>query len=110
MKHYNHIANQGKAANEKAYTAWLESHEPAVIHAANLARANLRRRKVKGGYNQLQDPRLVKGRRTPYAIFTRARFATGDLKGLKIGEAGQLIGREWKGLSASEKKVRHLPS
>ena len=30
---------------------------------------------------------------------------SGDLRGLKVGEAGKLIGREWKAFSASEKKV-----
>ena len=31
---------------------------------------------------------------------------SGDFKGLKIPEAARLAGREWKGLSADEKKVR----
>ena len=30
---------------------------------------------------------------------------SGDFKGLKVAEAARLAGREWKGLSASEKKV-----
>lgn len=30
---------------------------------------------------------------------------SGDFRGLKVAEAAKLIGREWKGLSASEKKV-----
>ena len=32
---------------------------------------------------------------------------SGDLRGLKLGEAAKLIGREWKGLTAAEKKVCH---
>lgn len=30
---------------------------------------------------------------------------SGDYRGLKLGEAAKLVGREWKALSASEKKV-----
>lgn len=30
---------------------------------------------------------------------------SGDLRGLKVTESAKLIGREWKSLSASEKKV-----
>ncbi len=37
--------------------------------------------------------------------FYKDRYATGDFKGLKAPEAARLAGREWKALSASEKKV-----
>lgn len=30
---------------------------------------------------------------------------SGDFRGLKVAEAAKLAGREWQGLSASEKKV-----
>ena len=30
---------------------------------------------------------------------------SGDLRALKVGEAAKLLGREWKGLTADEKKV-----
>ena len=57
------------------------------------------------GYYALHDHRQVKGIMPAYAVFNAERFATGDFKGLKVPEAGKLIGREWKGLSADAKKV-----
>lgn len=53
----------------------------------------------------LQDDRQVKGPRYPYNLFFQQRMQSGDLKGLKLSEAAKLIGREWKGLTADEKKV-----
>ncbi|KAL6717837.1 hypothetical protein ACLMJK_003922 [Lecanora helva] len=103
LEHYNHIANQNKAANQKAYRQWIESHTPAVIHLANVARKNLRRRGLKG-YYLLQDDRLVKRNNSSFSIFFQQRYSTGDFKGLKASEAAKLASREWKALSASEKK------
>lgn len=37
--------------------------------------------------------------------FNKDRFASGDFKGVKAIEAAKLAGREWRALSASEKKV-----
>jgi len=53
----------------------------------------------------LQDYRQVKGARAAYIFFSKDRFDSGDFKGLKAPEAAKLAGREWKALSASEKKV-----
>ena len=103
LKHYNHLANQNKAANDTAYRQWIESHTPTVIHEANLARQHLKRLGVHA--TPLQDHRQVKGLRTTYTYFYQSRMQTGDFRGLKVSEAAKLIGREWKGLSASEKKV-----
>lgn len=102
-KHYNHLANQNKAANATAYRQWIESHTPTIIHDANLARQHLRRLGVSAP--QLQDDRQVKGPRGPFTWFHQERLQSGDLRGLKIAEAAKLTGREWKALSASEKKV-----
>lgn len=102
-KHYNHLANQNKAANATAYRQWIESHTPTIIHEANLARQHLRR--LGGRVSQLQDHRQVKGLRGPFTWFHQERRQSGDLRGLKVGEAAKLTAREWKALSASEKKV-----
>lgn len=102
LEYYNHLANQNKAANDTAYRQWVESHTPAVIHGANLARLHLRR--LGDSAPQLQDHRQVKGLRVSYNFFYKERMLSGDLRGLKVGEAGKLIGREWKAFSASEKK------
>ncbi|MCJ1459933.1 hypothetical protein MMC28_010312 [Mycoblastus sanguinarius] len=103
LEHYNHIANQNKAAKAAAYRQWIESHTPIVIYAANLARAALKKRGVKG-FLKLQDDRLVRGRANIYAYFLKERFDSGDFRGLKLPEAARLVAREWKALSASEKK------
>lgn len=102
-KHYNHLANQNKVANANSYRQWIESHTPAIIHEANLARLRLKRLGVNAP--QLQDHRQVKGLRVSYNFFYQERMQSGDLRGLKIGEGAKLLGREWKALSASEKKV-----
>ena len=104
-QHYNHIVNQNRAKNETAYRQFIESHTPAVIRAANNARLNLRRRKVRGFQKQLQDHRQVKSPRSSYISFYQERMATGDFRGLKMPEATKLASREWKALSEAEKKV-----
>ena len=53
----------------------------------------------------LQDHRQVKRQASSYLYFHLQRLHSGAFKGLKIPEAAKLVGREWKGLSASEKKV-----
>lgn len=64
------------------------------------------RRKTKGRHwAKLVDERLVKGLRTQYNQFYTERYKSGDYKGMNVGEAGKLIGAEWRALSASEKKV-----
>lgn len=65
---------------------------------------------MKGYTSKLQDHRQVRGRRNTFAYFSKDRHATGDLKGLKIAEAARLCSREWKGLSASERKVSRVQS
>ena len=40
-----------------------------------------------------------------YVYFFQSRQQSGDLRGLKATEAAKLVGREWKALTASEKKV-----
>ena len=102
-KHYNHLANQSKVANATAYRQWIESHTPTIIHEANLARLHLRRLGVNTVL--LQDHRQVKGLRNAYSYFYQGRLQSGDYRGLKLVEAAKLVGREWKALSDSEKKV-----
>ena len=55
---------------------------------------------------QLKDDRQVTKFRSAYVIFYQSRHSSGDFKGLKANVAGSLAGREWKGLTDEEKKVR----
>ena len=113
VQRLNHVANENKAKNKAAFTKWLGEHSPAEIRAANVARSYLRRQAKKAGskkvYRHLKDERIVKQARTPYAYFLMERFASGDMKNMKISEVGPLIGREWRALSTEEKKVIHSP-
>lgn len=102
-KHYNHLANQSKAANATAYRQWIESHPATTIHEANLARQRLRKLGVRA--LPLQDHRQVVHLRNRYTYFYQERTKSGDFRGLKMVEAVKLIAREWSALSASEKKV-----
>lgn len=117
IKHYNHLAHEKNAARQAEYRAWVQSYTPLEIKAANLARAQLRRklkgtmkRKYSAHTTKIVDDRQVKGRVSAYASFLKERHSTGDFKNIKVGDAGKLISEEWKALSAGEKKVRNSTS
>jgi len=38
-------------------------------------------------------------------VFAKERYASGDLKGIPLGDNAKLVAREWAALSPSEKKV-----
>jgi hypothetical protein len=105
----NHIAQENQAKNEIAYKKWLESHTPAQIRDANNARNQLRAQAKAEGtkktYQHLKDDRLVKQPLNAYGFFLKDRVASGDMRGMRITEIGQLVGKEWRALPAAEKKV-----
>ena len=108
MQHYNHIANQNKAAYKVTYRKWIESHTPAAIKEANNARTYLRRHGPPGysaKFPKLKDDRQVKLPTTPMLFFSKERFQSGDFKGMRISETSKLVAREYRALSAGEKKV-----
>lgn len=51
------------------------------------------------------DERSVKRPLTLFGLFVSQRWASGDLAGLKVGEATKLASSEYKKLSASELQV-----
>jgi hypothetical protein len=112
-KHYNHLGRERTKAKQAEYRAWVHSHTPAQIHAANIARANLRRLLTDPANNKLQsrqtarivDDRQPKSFRNAYNYFSSERFASGDMKSISITDAAKLIGVEWKSITAAEKKV-----
>ncbi len=110
-KHYNHIANQNKATNLARYREWIRSFTPQQIHEANCARVLLKRKTgTPRMWNKLKDERLATRPRSSFSFFLQDRYKSGDLAGMKIGDAGKLIGGEWKALGANEKQVsrRHI--
>lgn len=118
-QHYNHLANQQTEERRAEYKRWIESHTVAEIRAANNARIRLRKiwetkatseGKAPAGSSQrftakLHDERAAKLPVRAHSFFLQDRYASGDMKGLKLGDAVKLINNEWKALSASEKQV-----
>ena len=58
-------------------------------------------------YSQIKDERAVKRPASSYIQFSINRQASGDFKNISVGERAKLIGKEWKALSESEKKVSY---
>lgn len=114
IEHYNHIARVAKEKGLAEYKAWVESHTPEQIIAANRARMKLRRDFTPKGKKHaykwplIHDERAVKKALTPYMQFARSRLSSGDFKNIPLLEGAKLVGQEWKALSAGEKMVRHI--
>lgn len=113
-QHYNHIANQNKAINEKAHKGWINSHTPEQIRVANLARTSLKRKVAAGapgirkgmkGLSKIKDERQPKRPASAYIIFATERRASGDFKNISLPETAKLITQEWKALGPAETKV-----
>ncbi|KPI41810.1 uncharacterized protein AB675_5322 [Cyphellophora attinorum] len=106
----NHEANQNKEKNATAYKKWVQSYTPLQIKQANLARAQLlreakaKKQKSLAPYRAIKDDRQPKLPASPWALFVADRTQTGDYKGMTPKESFQLMSREYKGLSAGEKK------
>merc|ERR1712230_113853 len=105
---YNHQANENREKNTIAYKKWVQSHTPLEVKQANIARRQLRRKAQAAGkktrFTPIHDDRTVKSRRNAYSFFFAERRSSGDLRGMTVAESGKLLGREWKNMSASEKK------
>jgi hypothetical protein len=54
---------------------------------------------------QLQDNRIPKRPLSDYVLFTRDRWATGDLKGLGVSDSAKLLWKEFRELPESERQV-----
>jgi len=80
------------------------SHTPQQIYESNRALNHLQRLgKAKG--RKIADPRLPKGPLPPHILFLKARYDSGDMKGISLVEAQKALSEEWKKLSAAERKV-----
>lgn len=109
----NHQANENKAANQAAYKKWVESYTPDQIRLANIARKALQRKvpsptgkkSSRRGVVQIHDDRQVKRPQSAYFKFTLDRKASGDFKGIALGDVAKQVTKEWNELSAGEKKV-----
>lgn len=115
-QHYNHVAHVNKEKNEKAYKQWLSQHTPEQIYQANVARRQLKKiynekhpnTKHTLKYKPIHDDRLVKNVMSAFIYFSMDRHLSGDFHRMSLSEAGPLVAREWKALSAQEKKVNSI--
>jgi len=105
LEHYNHTANLNKAANETTYKQWVESHTPEQIRVANLARAQLRTKDPLHTWRAIHDDRIPKRPSNPMFLFYKERYASGDLKGIALGDNARLLAKEWAALAPSDKKT-----
>ncbi|KAN0117406.1 hypothetical protein V8E51_003383 [Hyaloscypha variabilis] len=105
LEQYNHVANQNKAANAIAYKQWVESHTPEQIRLANNARTQLRTKDPLHTWKPIHDDRRPKRPSTPMVFFAKERYASGDLKGIPLGDNSRLVSREWAALSPSDRKA-----
>ncbi|KAI0104802.1 hypothetical protein GGR51DRAFT_560802 [Nemania sp. FL0031] len=101
-------SQQNRLANAATYKAWVETHTPQEIYDANRARKALKKKHnyPKGSVKIIQDDRIPKRPSTAYALFTKARWASGDFSGSST-PAIELMGRiagEWKNLKAAERQ------
>ncbi|TLS29470.1 hypothetical protein PpBr36_00185 [Pyricularia pennisetigena] len=112
LQEYEEIAAKNKLANEVAYKAWVQSHTPAQIKAANKARSRLARVfKMKSVKKTLlargiKDHRIPIAPLTAYMIFVQSKMKAASVTSptdarQNISEAAS----EWKNLSATERKV-----
>jgi hypothetical protein len=111
-QHYNHLANQNKAANETEYKRWVELHSPEQIRQAQAARRRLKqlvvRKKGSNAFSPIHDERQVKRPATAFSQYLSDRYASGDFKSIGFGESAKLITSEFKALSQGEKTVSYL--
>lgn len=97
-------ADKNRLANEASYKAWVASHPPEDIDAANKARTFLRR--VSPIHRTpIEDDRLPKRPVSSWILFSKARWASPTYTGMSVKDATKMISSEWKEISASERQV-----
>ncbi|KAI1096236.1 hypothetical protein F5B19DRAFT_438445 [Rostrohypoxylon terebratum] len=100
-------AEQNKATNAAEYKAWVESYTPREIHAANHARKVLKKKHnypPKAGVKLIVDERLPKQPVTPYSLYTKDRWASGDFANKSIAESSKQLSAEWKNMSEADRR------
>ncbi|TKX20004.1 hypothetical protein C1H76_7888 [Elsinoe australis] len=102
---YERRAKEEKADSEREYKRWVEGHGAEDIRKANVARAQLRRLKIRGAkqYKPIQDERALKKPISAYLRFNKERFQSGQHRG-SVPEQAKESGRVWKELGDHEKK------
>ncbi|OHF01385.1 HMG box protein, partial [Colletotrichum orchidophilum] len=96
-------ADANKLTNNAAYKSWVETIQPTDVAEANRSRARLRNASGKQVPRTIRDERQPKRPHNAYALFVKARFASGEFSGERLVDAMKAMGNEWKQLSQSEK-------
>ncbi|KAH7376557.1 hypothetical protein B0T11DRAFT_22522 [Plectosphaerella cucumerina] len=107
LQEYADTAARNKVANDASYRAWVESHEPIEIYNANVARRQLRRKTEGWGSftrPSIRDERLPKGTQLAFGLYSKSRWASGELSGA-VTEVAKQLSEEYKNLDPVEKKV-----
>ncbi|KAI0486230.1 hypothetical protein F4859DRAFT_361691 [Xylaria cf. heliscus] len=100
------VAGQNKSANAVDYKAWVESHTAQEIFDANRARKSLKRKYniPKGAVKLIRDDRLPKKPTTAFALYTKARWGSGEYSGVDVVGVARKIGVEWNALAPAQRK------
>ncbi|KAK1976966.1 HMG box protein [Colletotrichum cereale] len=97
--------DENKLINNATYKAWVESHTPQAVAEANRARMHLRKARGRSIPAPIRDDRQPTHPPTSYALFVKARWASGDFASLSFSEATSRMSEEWKELSEPEKST-----
>jgi hypothetical protein len=56
-------------------------------------------------WRPIPDDRIPKRPITPMFFFTKEKYASGDMKGIKLPDIARLVAKEWAALPPSDRKV-----
>jgi hypothetical protein len=107
MQKLRATAQQNKVANEATLRNWIESRTVREIYEANLARMAIRRKfKTVTRPATFDDPRYPTRPLNAWAAFVKSRYNGPGVADDATNQARLLsLSREWKQLSAEERKV-----
>ncbi|EKD15905.1 HMG box protein [Drepanopeziza brunnea f. sp. 'multigermtubi' MB_m1] len=100
----NRIAVQNQAYNDAQYKQWVASHTTDEIRLANNARASLKSLTGKK-WPHIEDPRLPKRPALPWSLFIAERWASGDLKGIRVKDCLPSLRKEWNALDPKKRQA-----
>ncbi|KAI1756710.1 hypothetical protein F4782DRAFT_278456 [Xylaria castorea] len=102
------VTEQNRLTNAAAYKAWVESHPVQKVYDANMARKTLKKKFnfPKRSLKVIRDARFPQRPATAFALFTKARWASGEYatSGTSAARLSSKVAIEWKGLTAAERQ------
>ncbi|KAI9051025.1 hypothetical protein LZ554_005133 [Drepanopeziza brunnea f. sp. 'monogermtubi'] len=104
LESLNQIAVQNKAYNDAQYKQWVASHTTDEIRLANNARASLKSLTARK-WTYIDDPRIPKRPALPWSLFIAERWASGDLKGIRVKDCLPILRKEWNALDPKKRQA-----